>query len=94
MYDKYYVKGGDEAGGLSDEEFETARKTIFAELPLDRTLGKDNFYGNAGASEIIDVADVPGQFSQRTNAVEMSLLAQTGRDFSGKIKSNHVIVLK
>lgn len=88
------MKGGDAAEGLSDEEFETARKTIFAELPLDNTFWEDDFYGSAGASEIIDVADVPGQFSQRTNAVEMSLLAQTGRDFSGKVKSNHVILLK
>lgn len=94
VYDKYYVRGGDGENGLSDTEFELARKTIFAELPLERTFGKAVFYGNTNGLEIIDVADVPWQFSARTNAVEMSLLAQTGRNFSWKIKSNHVIVLK
>lgn len=94
VYDKYYVNGGDEDNGLDDTEFELARKTIFAELPLENTFSKNDFYSKTGGTEIIDIADVPGQFSQRTDSVEKSLLAQTGRDFSGKCKSNHVIVLK
>jgi len=94
VYDKYYVNGGDEDNGLDNTEFELARKTIFAELPLENTFSKNDFYGKTDGTEIIDIADVPGQFSQRTDSVEKSLLAQTGRDFSGKCKSNHVIVLK
>lgn len=94
VYDKYYVQGGDADNGLPDDEFELARKTIFAELPLETTLEKNDFYGKVGESEIIDIADVPGQFSQRTDSVEKSLLAQCGRDFGGKVKSNHVIVLR
>lgn len=93
IYDKYSLKG-DEEGGLTNVEFELARKTIFAELPLERPLEIKDFYNRVGWSESIDIADVPGQFSARTNAVEMSLLAQTGRDFTGKTKSNHMIVLR
>lgn len=93
IYDKYYVQGDEEAG-LTHAEFELARKTIFAELPLETTSDKNEFYRKNGTSEIIDIADVPGQFSARTNAVEMSLLAQTGRDFTGKAKSNSVVVLR
>lgn len=94
VYDKYYVQGGDADNGLTDDEFELARKTIFAELPLETTLEINEFYGKVGSSEIIDIADVPGQFSQRTDSVEKSLLAQCERDFGGKVKSNHVIVLR
>jgi len=63
-------------------------------LPLETTSDNDEFHRKNGTSEVIDIADVPGQFSARTNAVEMSLLAQTGRDFTGRAKSNSVVVLR
>lgn len=69
MYHRYDVEG------LSAEEYETARATVFAEPPVDATAEE-----LPAGDMVLAVEFLPGQYDQRADSAEQCLAILTGHD--------------
>jgi len=71
---------------LSDDEFDTASRTIFSEAPVNDTLDLLTFTQVTYGKKQIVIESKPGQFDDRLEAVKSNLRLQTGKEHKVLVK--------